>query len=187
MHLMLLLLYCLLLLVLGLCHFIRRLQPVAHLHTMLVATMQLSALGVRPLLAETRQRHRYVHIGVCLCCTAIAALLCSYQALQLASCVMCAPQAPSAQPSYRDSPFSADVRRSVCLYLLIRSLTADQPSDCSPAGALTFMPAAGAHPKRLTLATSSGVKSGPHEGISVAAGTGPARETQPRSQGGDIG
>ena len=117
--------------------FYQALQPAAHLHTMLVATMQLSELGVRPLLAGTRQRHRYVHIRVCLFCTGIAALLYSYQALQLASCVMCAPQAPSAQLSYRDSPFSADVRRSVCLHLLMRSLTADQASDCSPAGALT--------------------------------------------------
>ena len=117
--------------------FYQALQPAAHLDRMLVATMQLSELSVRPLLAGTRQRHRYVHIRGSLFCTAIAALLCSYQALQLASCVMCAPQASSAQLSYRDSPFSADVRRSVCLYLLIRSLTADQPSDCSPAGALT--------------------------------------------------
>ena len=117
--------------------FYQTLQPSAHLHTVLVATMQLLGRGVRPLLAGTRQRHRYVHIRVCLFCTAIAALLCSYQALQLASCVMCAPQAPSAQLSYRDSPFSADVRRSVCLHLLMRSLTADQSSDCSPAGALT--------------------------------------------------
>ena len=90
---------------------------------MLIATMQLSELGVRPVLAETRQRHRYVHIGVCLFCTAIVALLCSYQALQLACGVMCAPQAPSAQPSYRDSPFSAELRRSVRLYLLIQGLT----------------------------------------------------------------
>ena len=117
--------------------FYQALQPAAHLHTMLVATMQLSELGVRPLLAGTRQRHRYVHIRVCLFCTAIAALLCSYQALQLASCVMCAPQASSAQLSYRDSPFSADLRRSVCLYLLIRSPAADKPSNRCPAGALT--------------------------------------------------
>ena len=129
--------HCLLLLVLGPMPFYQALQPTARLHTMLVAPMQLSELRVRPLLARTRQRHRYVHIRVCLFCTGIAALLYSYQALQLASCVMRASQAPSAQLSYRDSPFSADVRRSVCLHLLIRSLTADQPSDCSPAGALT--------------------------------------------------
>ena len=161
MHLMLLLLYCLLLLVSGLCHFIRRLQPVAHLHTMLVATMQLSELGVRPLLARTRQRHRYVRIKVCLFCTGIAALLLAstrlrpmpfYQAFA-AGCSLAHDasrnnatiRAGCAAAARRDSPttpicthWSLPMLYCYCCFtLLVSGLAAGQLRDVRPAGAVS--------------------------------------------------